>query len=439
MPDVGALLTDFIRDDLLIVGSIGAGCVMTASSLNRRNRFVARVALSFLVIALWMMVTNALRRTLPVNWGISGAIRYSGLFSLFALSVAFWSRADRCQALFAVTVSYSIQNMCERLIEIPRYTLTVFPVLLDRLCLLALLAVCFAIYYRACIADVHNRAMFDFSNLNSRMMIFLAVGVVAVSVVLDLVLRGCTPSDNMMLRNCLNVMSAVFSLVTIILSMSHLRETDSQRRAQIAAQLLRSEQHRYEQEKQVHDAINIKCHDIRHQIAALGEEAYGGELKKIGKLVDVYDAAPRTHCAALDVVLSGKTLACNAQGIKLTCLADGRRLSFMEDCDVYALFGNIMDNAIEAAAQVQDPEHRMISLTVSTRGELLLIEAANFFAGELAFEEGLPVTTKGDRDYHGFGTRSILALTEKYGGDMQIDARDGVFRLAILLPIPGEA
>ncbi len=439
MPDAATLLTGFIRDDLLIISSIGVGCVMTVSRLNRRSWFAARVALSFVVIALWMTITTGLQIALSINYSISGIIRYSGLFTLFSLSVAFWSHADRYQAMFPVTVCYSIQNMCERLIEIPRYTLPVFPVLLDRLCLLAMLTLCLAVYHRVCIADERNRAMFDFSNLNSRMMIFLAVGVVLVSVVLDLALRSCAPFDNTMLRNCLNIMSAVFSLVTIILSMSHLRETDSERRAQIAAQMLYSEQQRYEQDKQVHDAINIKCHDIRHQIAALGEDAYGGELRKIGKLVDIYDSAPRTHCAALDVVLAGKTLACTTQGIALTCLADGRRLGFMEDCDIYALFGNIMDNAIEAVSQVENPERRMISLNVGTSGDLMRIEARNYFSGALSFEEGLPVTTKQDRDYHGFGTRSIRTLTEKYGGDLQIEAEDGVFRLSILLPVPGAA
>ena len=440
MPSVGTLLTDFIRDDLLIVGSIGAGCVMTVFRLGRRERFAARVALSFAVIALWMMVTNAVQRTLPINWGVTGTIRYSGLFSLFAVSVAFWSHADRYQALFPVTVSYSIQNMCERLIEIPRYTLSVFPVLLDRLCLLAMLALCFAIYYRVCIADAHNRAMLDFSNLNSRMMIFMAVGVVLVSVVLDMVLRACTPSDNMMLRNCLNVMSAIFSLVTIILSMSHLRETDSQRRAQIAAQLLRSEQHRYEQEKQVHDAINIKCHDIRQQIHTLrdreGKHINQEFIDKLEKSITIYDAIYHTGNEPLDVILTEKSLLCNGHQIRLACMADAGGLGFMDESDIYSLFGNIIDNAIESVCKLKDEEERVINLEVRKRGNLLNIQEENYFAGDVRFENGLPVSNKQDKIYHGFGTKSIRILVEKYKGNLQMQAKDQVFSINILIPIP---
>lgn len=439
MPDVGGALIGFVRDDLLLVASVGAGCLMTASRLGRKNGFALRLLLSFAAIVLWMVGTRACRNGAGWSVNVYGMMRYGSLFCLFVCSLLFWSHATFCQALFAATVSYSIQNMCERLIEIPRYLLSSIPIVLDRLCLLALMAVSFYVYYRMCIADRNNRVMFDFSNLNSRMMLLLSSGVLSVSVALDLVLRAQIMPGNAVSEISIDTMSAIFSLLIILLSMSHLRETDSERRAQIAAQMLYSEQQRYEQDKQVHDAINIKCHDIRHQIAALGEEAYGGELRKIGKLVDIYDSAPRTHCAALDVVLAGKTLACTTQGITLTCLADGRRLGFMEDCDIYALFGNIMDNAIEAASQVKDPERRMISLNVSTSGDLMCIEAFNFFSGALSFEEGLPVTTKQDKDYHGFGTRSIRMLTEKYGGDLQIEAEDGVFRLSILLPVPEAA
>ena len=160
------------------------------------------------------------------------------------------------------------------------------------------------------------------------------------------------------------------------------------------------------------------------------------ELKKIGQLVNIYDAAPHTRNAALDVALSGKMLACTNLGITMTCLADGRRIGFMEDSDIYALFGNILDNAIEATKTVTEEEKRIISLTIGTTGDLLLIDSQNYYAGEVQFVDGLPQTSKENKEYHGFGTRSIKTLTEKYGGDLKISAENGIFRLSIMLPIP---
>lgn len=389
-------LVDTVRDDLPFILSVGTGCAISASCLEKRKHFYLRVALTLLLAFCWMYGT---RPYVGMNMQGTrmGIIRYITAFVLFMLSVPFCSRANFCQALYAVTVAYSIQNMCERIIHIPRYSLPNFPVLLDRSCLLALMAI---------------------------------------SVVLDLTLYRVTPSGNRELSNCHNIMSAVFSLLTIVVCMSHLRETENERKADVAAQMLYSEQRRYEQERQIHDAINLKCHDIRHQIAALGDAGYQEELKKIGQLVNIYDAAPHTQNAALDVALSGKMLACTNLGITMTCLADGRRIGFMEDSDIYALFGNILDNAIEATKTVTEEEKRIISLTIGTTGDLLLIDSQNYYAGEIRFVDGLPQTSKENKEYHGFGTRSIKTLTEKYGGDLKISAENGIFRLSIMLPIP---
>ncbi|MEE0103839.1 MAG: ATP-binding protein [Christensenellales bacterium] len=136
------------------------------------------------------------------------------------------------------------------------------------------------------------------------------------------------------------------------------------------------------------------------------------------------------------MALSGKMQACTNLGITMTCLADGRRIGFMEDSDIYALFGNILDNAIEATKTVTEEEKRIISLTIGTTGDLLLIDSQNYYAGEIRFVDGLPQTSKENKEYHGFGTRSIRTLTEKYGGDLKISAENGIFRLSIMLPIP---
>ena len=429
---------EFLRNDLINLIAVGIGCLIPAKYLEKRSHYTIRVAVSFLVVMLWMYVTRVFERQfMGDNWMLMGTIRFAGMFVLYGLISAFWCRASFCQALFSVTVSYSLQNLCERLVEIPRYTIPqYFPALLDKGCLIVLMALTLIAYASVCGRRAHERSMFDFSQMNNRLMLFLGVGTVLATVWLDLEIRTRIDSSDHILFASLNLMAALFSVLTVIVSMSHLRETDSEHRAEISAQLLRSEQRRYEHDKQIHEAINIKCHDIKHQIAALGEQAYAGELHKIEKLVDIYDTELNTHNAALDVVLSGKMLDCKNQGITLTCMADGRRMDFMEDSDIYALFGNIMDNAIEAARTMDAPDERLISLTVATQGELLRIEEENYFSGYLVFAEGLPVTSKGDTTHHGFGTRSIRILTEKYQGDFKISIQDNIFSLSIILPIP---
>ena len=87
----------------------------------------------------------------------------------------------------------------------------------------------------------------------------------------------------------------------------------------------------------------------------------------------------------------------------------------------------------------EDQEQRLVSLTVTVNRAFLVIEEENYFEGELEFSEGLPVTSKQDKAYHGYGMQSIRMLTEKYDGDLQMDSSDGLFRLSIMLPIPQAA
>ena len=236
----------------------------------------------------------------------------------------------------------------------------------------------------------------------------------------------------------INIISILLSLLALVISMCQMRQAESKRKAQVAAQLLHAERSRYALEKETVDAINIRCHDIKHQIAALGDVGRQKELRELERLVNIYDCGLKTECAALDLVLSNKSLVCSGKQIALTCVADGKQLRFMEDADIYALFGNILDNAIEAVERLDDPDMRLISLTIHTQQNFLIIREENYYDGVLVMDQGLPLTTKADKRFHGFGMQSVRTLTEKYGGDLQLRTGDGIYRLSILFPVESD-
>ena len=105
----------------------------------------------------------------------------------------------------------------------------------------------------------------------------------------------------------------------------------------------------------------------------------------------------------------------------------------MEETDLYSLFGNIVDNAIEA---VSDPgvEEKLISLTVKRSDGLVSVNVHNYYCGKLDFENGLPLTTKKNKSYHGYGMKSIKRVVEKYGGELSVSGKGGIFNLNIVFP-----
>ena len=98
-----------------------------------------------------------------------------------------------------------------------------------------------------------------------------------------------------------------------------------------------------------------------------------------------------------------------------------------------------MDNAIEAVEKFKHKEKRQIDVLIYRQQNFLVMNVINPLKGNLVYEEELPVTTKGDKRYHGFGLRSMRYLVKKYDGFLSVSTEDGCFSLKILIPIPAKS
>ena len=145
------------------------------------------------------------------------------------------------------------------------------------------------------------------------------------------------------------------------------------------------------------ELINVKCHDMRHQIDLLEKRGKGmdsQELDKMRELLNIYDSSVQTGNETLDILLTERSLYCEKYGIRLSCIVDGSKLDFMSVSDICSLFGNALENAIRAVEIIEDPEERIISLKVQEKNGMLLIRVDNSFRGNLVFDGDLPQTTK---------------------------------------------
>ncbi|MCD8097314.1 MAG: ATP-binding protein, partial [Lachnospiraceae bacterium] len=187
--------------------------------------------------------------------------------------------------------------------------------------------------------------------------------------------------------------------------------------------------------KETIDLINIKCHDLKHYLSQLDDRLNADEVAEIKRLISVYDTTVETGNEAVNVVLAEKIMLCEKAKICFECMVDGQSLSFMNQAELYALFGNILDNAIEAVRKLPEDADRYIDLKVSRKMGMILVHCENAYSGALQFENVLPITTKTDKRYHGYGLRSVQLLVERYNGSMKIHTSGNVFALDILLTI----
>ncbi|MBO4989088.1 MAG: sensor histidine kinase [Clostridia bacterium] len=205
----------------------------------------------------------------------------------------------------------------------------------------------------------------------------------------------------------------------------------------IAKQLIEKSKTQFEIRKESMEVINRKCHDLKYILESAKKRELslnGTDFAEMKHSIDVISSKVKTGNNTLDVILEDWNLYCISHGIEFTCLADAEKIAFLSDSDVYILFGNLMDNANRALSEFAE-QQKWIRVTVKQSKGMLFVLVENPYTGNLVFEKELPLTTKEDGLYHGYGLKSVKYIVEKYKGKLYIKAEDGVFRVSLLIPV----
>lgn len=354
-----------------------------------------------------------------------------GFMIMFVLSgLLLWScfRMNVRQVVFYCCVAHTVQHTVHCLVAILNHFSVVSNQTLQLIHLLLMLIACCLVWrflrerFRGSeTADIRNGYLVVFALVSTLIIYVISYWGTAVE-------TGTVSMQFFDMFSCL-------LLLVILLDMFRLRRAE---REQIIMQrLLRQEQEQHEISRATIDVINRKCHDLRHQIAALRHMSEEEQEKSIGELeraVLIYDSLPKSGNEDVDIILAEKSFLAEEKHVALRSVVDGRGLSFMKVEDLYALLGNALDNALEGAAGEKEEGRRIITMYAAQKGNLFSIHIENPCETEPLFMDGLPVTNKKDRDYHGYGMRSMKYLCEKYHGALTCSWDEGVFQLDILFP-----
>ena len=433
------------------------GVLLVASVLPRRAGFARRLAVG---VVCYLALTYPL--VLMAYWAIYLAPlpAASPLFTLLEAVVLMLAtvpvirhafEASPWQALFCATAGWTFQNLASgvegTVSLVAERTLGVSLTLTGvnsagPAAHLALLAVAFGATYTVCyqlfVRRIKRRGLGEVED--RRMVAVLALVIVAV-IVFDMAnkeldAQGATLEVLLVLRF---VHAAVCAFV-LFMEYEMLYGKALEARMALESHMAAEREHQWQLSQENREAINLKCHDIRHQIRLLADDAGARVdqdfLADLAREVDVYDSLMETGNKALDTILSEKALVCEREAIELSCIADGAALGFMAPAEIYALFGNALDNAMRATREVDDPDQRSISVVVRRVGALVTIHVENYFTGERRFSaDGLPASTQAGAG-HGYGTRSMRQLVERHGGTLALGTRGNVFTLDAIIPVP---
>lgn len=164
--------------------------------------------------------------------------------------------------------------------------------------------------------------------------------------------------------------------------------------------------------------LMMYAHDAKNHLAAMRSlnedprmERYISELSR--QLSD-YSRNCHSGNKLLDVMLGKYDFECERRGIHLEYDVKLCNLRSMDDIDLVAVLGNLMDNAVEAAAQSRA---KTISLATARHNSCSVIIISNSCDSPPRESAGRLVTSKVHRDHHGYGLKSVAKALKKYDGD----------------------
>ena len=103
--------------------------------------------------------------------------------------------------------------------------------------------------------------------------------------------------------------------------------------------------------------------------------------------------------------------------------------------DFVTLLGNLLDNALEALKKV-DREQRILTIKIVFSQERLIGRITNTYCGEIHQKDDKILTSKKEKQKHGYGLSNVEKIIKKYNGYMKIDHANGEFRVDFIIYLP---
>lgn len=205
-------------------------------------------------------------------------------------------------------------------------------------------------------------------------------------------------------------------------------------------ELLRSKHRYYEDKLREEERVRAAYHDMKNHLLLLRSEQNDEEAEKMTRSLlertSGYEDYYKTGNSFLDVIIHDKAKAAKENDIDFAAVlhfADG---GFIEPLDLSAIFGNGLDNAIEASLNLPRQD-RLVTVKANRIRDMLAIVIENNAAGAASAEAPAErKTSKADNYFHGFGLRNIRQAVEKYDGECAIRQAGGRFVLSIVIPVP---
>lgn len=236
----------------------------------------------------------------------------------------------------------------------------------------------------------------------------------------------------------LDILCGVCALINMIIS--ERLSFQSRQNEQLRMKSLIEKQHdHYLWSLNSYETVSRKYHDLRHILRGIDSMQDLAEVKEYVHAVEgeirnfelIYDTGNKT----LDVILSDWMRKSRDKGIQMHVHADGQGWNSVRDIDIATIFGNALDNAFESTEAIRDAELRIVEVRTGRVNDMLISRFENRFTHPLEMKQSRLLSTKADKQNHGYGLQSMEMTVRKYNGEIDINTDNGAFILTVIIPV----
>lgn len=178
-------------------------------------------------------------------------------------------------------------------------------------------------------------------------------------------------------------------------------------------------------------------HDMKNHVMILQElarkediEGVNTYLSQIAESSFAITHQKWTGCRVLDILLNQKQRIAEQVDIRFVVTSSGTIRFGLSDMELVSLFGNLLDNAMEACQKIP-MGRKEIQTIIERKNDIVFVKVSNSVFSEPVMKDGELVSSKKEKDRHGYGLKNVKAILENHGGQIQYKYRDHVFSVLI--------
>jgi len=235
-------------------------------------------------------------------------------------------------------------------------------------------------------------------------------------------------------------LSTVFIIVSvfciIILIEKYLQTKEIEHTTNLDIHQINNSYHFLSRKTESQEQVMELYHDLKNHLLILqskhGESGYiNGLMHKIHD----YELFTDTGNAILNTVLYEKNKQSQMHHIEFYSRINMNQILTVKDYDICSIFGNALDNAIEACLEIEREEDRKISVCADRVHNFFIIKVENSKKDESLLSDDVMKSSKADQSLHGHGLKSINRAVHKYNGEVGIKYSRTSFTLTIAIPL----